>query len=134
MVDLSAADKDALGRMPADWFSAWNLSHMVRRPFWRCDRLVQLGALESRVSGSHPTLVREYRKTPSGVLASDGKGPIRKDADAPVAAREMVGLTSSELLNCKKESLYNGALMEVRFSESIQRAFAAKNGATLGEQ
>lgn len=61
---LTEADQDALTRMPEGWFKASELEFMVKRPFYRCERLEGLGALESRITGTFPDLVQEYRRTP----------------------------------------------------------------------
>jgi hypothetical protein len=60
---LSEADRHALSRLPDNgWFCVGDVSYMVRNPRYRCDRLVEKGALEDRVVGEIPHLHTEYRK------------------------------------------------------------------------
>jgi hypothetical protein len=60
---LTEADRRALERLPdGDWFSIHEVSYMVRCPRYRCDRLVEKGALEWRVTGEYPHLESEYKK------------------------------------------------------------------------
>lgn len=47
LVPLTAADKDALLRMPDGWFYAEDLPYMVKRPRYRCERLEKMGCLIS---------------------------------------------------------------------------------------
>lgn len=64
---LTRADREALARLPKpDWFDWDKLHHMVKRPQYRCDRLVQLGVLETRVVGSlaEANIRRQYRLNP----------------------------------------------------------------------
>lgn len=59
---LTEGDKAALALLPTDgWFPVWAVNYMVKNPRWRCDRLVERGALESRVVGNYPNLRTEYR-------------------------------------------------------------------------
>jgi len=60
---LSAADLDALNRMPDGWFSPYQLPCMVKRPEYRCTRLKELGALEYRYVSTAPWMDKDkYRK------------------------------------------------------------------------
>lgn len=59
---LSRSDAAALMLLPDGWFPIHKVSYRVRNPRWRCDRLVELGALERRVSGRPPGVFSEWRK------------------------------------------------------------------------
>lgn len=60
---LTKADEAAFAILPAEgWFSIHKVPYLVRNPRWRCDRLVEKGVLESRVSGRPPTVFTEWRK------------------------------------------------------------------------
>lgn len=64
---FSRADLEAYDRLPDGWFDLHAVPYQVRNPRWRCDRLVGLRALESRVVGSisdPSSLHPEYRKLP----------------------------------------------------------------------
>jgi hypothetical protein len=53
-------------RLPdGEWFGLRSVPFMVRNPRWRCDRLTEKGALESRIVGEWPHTNPEWRKTPN---------------------------------------------------------------------
>jgi hypothetical protein len=58
---LSPADIYALKHLPSGLFHIGQVSYLVRRPRWRCDRLVQMGFLWKEV-------VREDYGTMSGAF------------------------------------------------------------------
>ena len=58
MDKLTNADKHALSRMPkGEWFSWRHLPYIIRRPEWRCNRLMTKGILARRLNG----VAVEYR-------------------------------------------------------------------------
>lgn len=60
---ITAADEDAIKRLPdGDWFGLESVTYMVRRPYWRCERLVKMGLLEGRLTGTFPDTKTQYRK------------------------------------------------------------------------
>ena len=59
---MTKADTEALARLPDGWFALEAVSWQVRRPRFRCDRLVAAGALEWRVVGEVPFQWSEWRK------------------------------------------------------------------------
>lgn len=61
---LTTADHEALAVVPDGWFHPHELPAVVRCPDYRCQRLVDRGALERRVAGTYPHLRSEYRKPP----------------------------------------------------------------------
>ncbi len=60
MATLTAADTEALSKLPSGWFMAEHLP--FNRPLYRCERLEQCGKLQSRVLGSYPNIWREYKR------------------------------------------------------------------------
>ena len=46
--ELTRADTDAMARLPDGWFRVDAVPFIVKRPRWRCDRLVSLGLLDGR--------------------------------------------------------------------------------------
>ncbi|MBN5310505.1 hypothetical protein JY476_07305 [Serratia marcescens] len=63
MGKLTEADNNALKAMPDYWFRP--LSLYINRPEYRCERLHAAGALDTRVIGEYPDLIRQYRKKES---------------------------------------------------------------------
>jgi len=59
---ITQADKEALSLTPdREWFKPELM--MFRNPFYRCDRLVKAGVLESRVTGTLSTgFSYEYKR------------------------------------------------------------------------
>lgn len=60
MANLTAVDVEVLSKPPSGWFSAEHLP--FNRPMYRCERLEQLGKLQSRVLGAYPNIYREYKR------------------------------------------------------------------------
>lgn len=58
---LTASDSEALAMMPSGWFTFWDIPIRLNRPAYRVERLVKAGAIESRVKGTYPDHVIEYR-------------------------------------------------------------------------
>jgi hypothetical protein len=60
---VTSGDRSALRFMPAGWFKTGELPLNVRRPKWRCKRLLDLGLLETE-----STMIggKKYRKVKRG--------------------------------------------------------------------
>lgn len=70
---LTDADRYALKRLPDEgWFNLTAVPYTVKNPRFRCDRLVKLGALKSRVVGAWPYLQTEWKKQPNTELNRSG--------------------------------------------------------------
>ncbi|MDN2488131.1 hypothetical protein MML63_21095 [Kosakonia sacchari] len=63
---LTLADREALEMMPAGWFILRDVPSLLNRPAWRLERLVSAGVVQSRIRGTYPGYVMEYR-----VLSAD---------------------------------------------------------------
>lgn len=62
---LTRPQRDALARMPADWFSSEVLSHAIHAADGMCQRLVKKGALEQRSACPPGTdLMKWTQRTP----------------------------------------------------------------------
>lgn len=62
---LTEADEKTLQRLPDDrWFGLYDVHYGIKNPYYRCERLVERGKLESRVVGDMSDLTREWRKVP----------------------------------------------------------------------
>jgi hypothetical protein len=62
-ISLTEADLETLCLCPDGWFDAHDLPPGVKRCRYRCDRLLALGMVESRVVGKFPILTTEYLLT-----------------------------------------------------------------------
>lgn len=60
-ITLTDLDLDILCLCPDDWFDAFDLPPGIKRCVYRCDRLVALNMVESRVRGKFPIFKTEYR-------------------------------------------------------------------------
>lgn len=58
---LTASDAEALAMMPAGWFTLRDIPVSLYRRAYRVERLVKAGSVESRIKGTWPDLVMEYR-------------------------------------------------------------------------
>lgn len=58
---LTAADCDALAMMPSGWFTLRDIPAGLNKPAYRIERLVNAGAVQSRIRGTYPDFVMEYR-------------------------------------------------------------------------
>lgn len=78
---LTDADTRAIKHMPEGWFFWGHLPHQVGNPRFRCDRLVELGVLESKVEGElQHTLRTVYRKISSDRIPVRLQRSRKKDA------------------------------------------------------
>lgn len=60
MATLTAADTEALNKLPSGWFRAEHLP--FNRPMYRCERLEHQGKLKRRVLGTYPNIWSEYKR------------------------------------------------------------------------
>lgn len=58
---LTASDTEALAMMPAGWFTRRDIPISLNKSAYRVERLVNAGAVESRIKGTWPDCVVEYR-------------------------------------------------------------------------
>lgn len=58
---LTLADREALEMMPGGWFILRDVPALLNRPAWRLERLVSAGVVQSRIRGTYPDYVMEYR-------------------------------------------------------------------------
>lgn len=71
---FTRADYEALKRLPEGWFSLRQVPWQIQNPNFRCRRLADKGALESRVVGEIPDIETQWRKTPNA--ESSHAGPV----------------------------------------------------------
>jgi hypothetical protein len=58
---LTSADGEALAMMPSGWFTLRDIPGLLSRPAYRVERLVKAGVVESRIKGTWPDHIMEYR-------------------------------------------------------------------------